>query len=242
MQVEIKTESVTWRHEETTCHGHLAIPAGTTGRRPAVLVGPEWWGLNQYAKDRAEQLAKSGYVALAIDMFGDGRITGDPKVASEWASTTRTGALSRSRSTRALEFLRNHPAVDADRVAGVGFCFGGSVMLELARNGAPVRAVTSFHGSLATPSPAKKGTLRAAILVLTGADDPYVSEEELRTFKSEMQEAGADWEMCLLGNAVHSFSNPDADAAKLPGIAYNEPAARRGWQKFNNFLAETVGT
>ena len=242
MPAELKTESVSWTHDATICHGHLAIPAGAAGKRPGVLVGPEWWGLNTYAKARAEQLAQAGYVALAIDMFGDGKITSDPNVASQWASTTRTGALSRARSARALEFLRNHPAVDPDRIAGVGFCFGGSVMLELARSGAAVRGVASFHGALATPMPANKGTLRAAVLVLTGADDPYVSEDELKNFKSEMQAAGADWEMCILGNAVHSFSNPDADAAKIPGIAYNEPAARRGWQIFENFLAETVGS
>lgn len=242
MPTDIKTDSVTWAHEGTTCHGHLASPAGISGKRPAVLVGPEWWGLNQYAKSRAEQLARAGYVALAIDMFGDGRITSDPKVASDWASTTRTGTLSRARSGRALEFLKAHPSVDASRIAGVGFCFGGSVMLELARSGASLRGVASFHGSLATPMPAKKETLRAAVLVLHGADDPWVSQDELLTFQSEMREAGADWALCLLGNAVHSFSNPDADAAKIPGIAYNEPAARRGWQAFENFLAETVGS
>ena len=242
MPTDITTESVSYSHDGTTCHGHLAIPAGVTGKRPAVLVGPEWWGLDRYAKSRAEQLARAGYVALAIDMFGDGRTTSDPNVASEWASTTRTGTLSRARSGRALDFLRAHPLVDGDRIAGVGFCFGGSVMLELARSGAALRSVTSFHGSLATPMPAKKDSLRAAVLVLHGADDPWVSQDELATFQSEMKDAAADWQLCLLGNAVHSFSNPDADAAKIPGIAYNEPAARRGWQAFETFLGETVGT
>lgn len=224
----------------TTFHGYLALPAEGGGKRPGVLVGPEWWGLNAYAKSRADQLARSGYVALAIDMYGDGKTTSDPATASEWASTTRTGPLARERVNRALQWLQEQPAVDPDRIGGVGFCFGGSVMLELARSGAAVRGVASFHGSLATPLPARKGVLRASVLALHGADDPWVSAEEVQTFQSEMREAGADWEVCLYGNTVHSFSNPDVDALKIPGLAFNAAAARRGWQTFERFLAEAL--
>ena len=236
----IQNSAIEYKLGGTSFHGYLAAPPRAAGKRPGVLVAPEWWGLNAYARSRAEQLAKAGYVALAIDMYGDGRITSDPKTASEWASTTRTGPLARDRVTRGMQWLQEHPAVVPDRIAGVGFCFGGSVMLELARSGAPVRGVASFHGSLATPLPAQKGVLTASVLVLHGADDPYVSNEELATFQSEMREAGADWRLCLFGNAVHSFSNPNADAANIPGLAYNEPAAKRGWQTFENFLAETL--
>jgi len=236
----IQNSAIEYKLGGTSFHGYLAAPPRAGGKKPGVLVAPEWWGLNAYARSRAEQLARAGYVALAIDMYGDGRITSDPRTASEWAGTCRTGPLARERATRALQWLQEHPAVEPERIAGVGFCFGGSVMLELARSGASVRGVTSFHGSLATPLPAQKGVIRASVLVLHGADDPYVSSEELSTFQSEMREAGADWRLCQFGNAVHSFSNPAADAAKIPGLAYNEAAARRGWQTFENFLAETL--
>lgn len=236
----VVTEAIEYQLDGITFHGHLARPSGNGSRRPGVLVGPEWWGLNPYARRRAEQLAALGYVALAIDMYGEGKVTSDAATASGLAGTTRTGPLGRRRSARALEWLQAHPSVRPDRVAGVGFCFGGSVMLELARSGAELRGVASFHGSLATPLPAERGVLRAAVLVLHGAEDPYVTDEEVLTFRNEMRAAGADWRICLLGGAVHSFSNPEADAAGLPGLAYHAASERRGWQTFVNFLQDVL--
>jgi len=236
----VVTEAIEYQLDGVTFHGHLARPAEDGARRPGVLVAPEWWGLNPYARRRAEQLAALGYVALAIDMYGEGKVTSDAATASAWAGTTRTGPLSRRRSARALQWLQSHPSVRSDRIAGVGFCFGGSVMLELARSGAEVRGVASFHGSLATPLPAERGVLRAAVLVLHGADDPYVTDEEVLTFRNEMRAAGADWRICLFGGAVHSFSNPDADVAGLPGLAYHAPSERRGWRTFLAFLEESL--
>lgn len=225
---------------DTTLRSFLACPPLKQELQPAVLVVPEWWGLNDYAKNRARQLAALGYVTLAVDMYGDGMITDDPKVAATLASTTRTGDLARRRISGALDVLRSQATVDPNRLAAVGFCFGGSVVLELARAGANVRSVTCFHGSLATPMPARAETLKASILVLHGANDNFISDQELLAFKAEMHTAQADWQFLALGRAVHSFSNPDADRSNISGVSYHALSAKRAWRFFESFLEETL--
>ena len=237
---QTQTSSIEYFDGEQKLRGFLAMPTDGGAKRPGVLVAPEWWGLNEYVKRRAVQLADLGYVAFAMDMYGEGRTTTDAVSAEAWARTTRTGALARERASCALRWLQKHPGVSPVRVGAVGFCFGGSVVLELARSGADLRGVASFHGGLATPSPAQSHTLKASILVLHGGDDRFISDEELLAFQREMRSAKADWQLLIFGNAVHSFSNPDSDAANIPGVAYHALTDRRAWSAFEHFLEEVL--
>jgi dienelactone hydrolase len=218
------------------------IVEGGDGRhpRPGVVVFPEWWGIDGYAIGRGSQLAESGYVALVADMFGDGFTTRDAEEAARRASTTRTGPLARARARAALEVLMEHPRVDSHRVAAVGFCFGGSVALELARDGAPLKGVVAFHAGLATTLPARERAVGARVLVLHGADDPFVSADELANLPHEMTAAGAEWEVVVYGGAQHSFTRPDAARAQMEGVAYNELAARRSWHTAQAFLSDCM--
>jgi dienelactone hydrolase len=237
---DVLESALPYRDGATQLLGWLASPRGSKEPRPGVLVVPEWWGLNEYAKCRARQLAREGYVALGVDMYGGGAVTSDQSVAATFARDLRTGDVARRRITCALDALRSRPEVDSNRIAVVGFCFGGSVAMELARSGADIRSATCFHGSLATPLPARLETLRASVLVLNGADDAFVSQNEVQAFEAEMRAAGADWQVLSLGGAVHSFSNPDADAANIPGVSFHSRSERRAWRLFKLFLRETL--
>ncbi|WP_163097872.1 dienelactone hydrolase family protein [Acidithiobacillus ferrianus] len=238
--MSIEESVLEYQDGDDTLLGYLVRPSFTSVVRPAVLVVPEWWGLNTYAKHRARQLAESGYVALAADMYGNGAVTENPEVAASRAQQFRTGAVARARIRAAFDALQAQPEVDRDRVGAVGFCFGGSVVLELARSGAPVRSVTCFHGSLSTPLPAQRGIITSSVLVLHGADDSFISNEEVIAFGEEMRAAKADWQLLSLGGAVHSFSNPEADQAGITGIAFHPASARRAWRIFESFLQETL--
>lgn len=226
--------------------GQLVAPTDDAGagpparRRPGVLVFPEWWGASEHAHDSARRLAQAGYVALVADMYGDGRATSDAEEAARWSADTRIGPLSRARSRAAFDQLTHHPAVDPDRTAAIGFCFGGDVALELARDGAPLRGVVAFHAALASGEPAQPGTFHPEALVLHGADDPLTPPERVAAFADEMRAAGARWELAAYGGAVHSFTNPAADDAGLDGVAYHPVAARRAWAHHLTFLAEVL--
>lgn len=238
-QAAIRTEKVVYRQGDTELVGFLAYDDAVTGRRPGVLVAPEWWGLNDYAKRRAEQLASLGYVAFAIDMYGKGKTTADPKEAGRLAGTFRSDRqLMRARATAGLDVLKGRPQADPARLAAIGYCFGGTVVLELARSGADLKGVVSFHGGLATPNPADAKNIKGKVLVLHGADDTFESPAEIAAFQEEMRQARVDWQMVFYGGAVHSFTNPDADKAGIKGVAYNEAADRRSWRAMQDFLAE----
>jgi dienelactone hydrolase len=243
---EVAEEPLEYRVGDTRLAGWLAAPAGApdgadvADLRPAVLVFPEWWGVTAYPRHRARQLAAQGYVALAADMYGEGYTTKDAAEASQLAGQTRLSALGRERSAAALEALRADERVDGGRVATIGFCFGGDVALELARSGAEVRCAVAFHASLTTTSPAAPDGLHARVLALHGADDPIVPPEQVQAFQDEMRAARADWQLVAYGNAVHSFSNPDADAAGIEGVAYDEATARRSWALGLAFLDEVL--
>jgi dienelactone hydrolase len=236
---EVRTEQIEYRHGDKLLEGYLAYDDTMTGKRPGVLVVHEWWGLNDYAKRRAEQLARLGYVAFAIDMYGKGKVTTDPKVAGEWAGVFRNDSpLGRARAAAGLEVLKSRPQVDPSRIAAIGYCFGGTVVLEMARGGADLRGVASFHGGLATPNLADARNIRGKVLVLHGADDPFESPAEIAAFQEEMRQAKVDWQMVYYGGAVHAFSNPDAGKAGLKGVAYNEAADRRSWLAMREFFDE----
>ena len=236
----IKTRTVIYKEGQVEAHSFLAYNDSLTGKRPGVLVVPEWWGLNNYAKRRARMIAKLGYVALAVDIYGDGRSTVSPKQAAAWSHKLTAGDRHelRTRIETALAKLKSEPMVDPGRTAAIGYCFGGATVLELARSGADVNGVVSFHGELGTSDPARRGEVNAKILVLTGADDPFVPSSKVEAFEHEMRHAKANWQVNIYSGAEHSFTNPAADSFHIKGVAYNAEGDRRSWQAMRDFLSE----
>jgi dienelactone hydrolase len=242
-EAEIETRTVRYTHNDTTLRGYLATPADRAGEAPGVLVVHEWWGVNDYAKGRAEQLARLGYVAFAADMYGGGRTTTESAEASAWAGALyRDPATLRSRAHEALRILRDTDGVDAGRIAAIGFCFGGTTVLHLAYAGAPLSGVVSFHGGLPVPTEEDPAAIEARILVLHGAADPHVPAEEQRAFIEAMEARETDWLMTRFGHAVHSFTNPAAGDDAASGAAYHADAAERSWRRMLLFLHELFGT
>ena len=210
---------------------------------PGILVVPEWWGCNDYAKRRAAELAEQGYVAFACDMYGTGKVTSDPKQAGEWAGPFyKDRALVLKRAGVALAKLRAFGGVDRKRTAAIGFCFGGMVALELARSGEDLKGVVSYHGSLGTSQPAAQGSIKASLLVLQGGADPFVPPADVATFMTEMTTAKAVWQMEIYGGALHAFTNPAAAELHkiLPGVQYDADAERRAFAASRTFLADVL--
>ena len=236
----IQTQTIEYRHGDTTMEGVVVYDdAATDTARPGVLVVHEWWGLNEYAIQRARQLAEMGYVAFAVDVYGKGVRTKDAGEAQKLATALRSDrATMRGRMTAALDVLRSRKGVDPKRIAAIGYCFGGTCSLELARAGADVAGVVSFHGGLSTDMPAEPGAVKAKVLVLHGADDPFVPEKELMDFIAEMKKAKVNYQVNVYGGAVHTFTNPAAGDDPSKGQAYNEQADRRSWEAMKTFFAE----
>jgi dienelactone hydrolase len=196
-------------------------------------------GPNPYVRKRAEQLARLGYVAFAIDMYGKGVRPKDTNEAAALARIYRADRqLMRARVNAGLEVLKMHRLTDVRRIAAIGYCFGGGTALELARGGAEVAGVVSFHGNLDTPNPADARNIKGKVLVLHGADDPFVSPQQVSAFQEEMRQAKVDWQMIIYGGAVHSFTNPEAGSDPAKGAAYNEKADRRSWEAMKLFFSE----
>jgi dienelactone hydrolase len=237
----LKTEEVVYKQGETVLRGHLAYDDGVEGKRPGILVVDEWWGLNDYAKGRADALAKEGYIALALDMYGEGRHTDHPKEAGEWSGYIRQNfSVGKERFLAAYDLLKNNKLTDPKRMAAIGYCFGGYVVLSMAMEGIDLRAVVSFHGTL----PLKRvepGTIKASILVCQGADDPLVKPEQIAEFKENLEYAKADWEFVTYGGAKHSFTNPQADSHGIPALAYSKTADRRSWRAMMDLFHEGFG-
>jgi dienelactone hydrolase len=239
-QAAIKAEAVTYKEGQAEAHSFIVYDDALGGKLPGVLVVPEWWGLNDYPMMRAKMLAQLGYVAMVVDIYGDGRTTADPKQAGAWADALEAGdrAELRARIATALARLKSDPRVDAERTAAIGYCFGGATVLELARSGAEVNGVVSFHGHYDTTAPAKPGAVKARILVCHGADDPFQSPAQIQTFEDEMRKARADWQFNMYSGAKHSFTNPDAGRYGIPALAYNAEADHRSWQAMKDFFRE----
>jgi len=235
----MKTESLEYRDGDVTLKGYVAYDDQTSRKMPGILVMPEAFGLGVNAKNRAERLAALGYVALAGDPYGDGFETSDLQEAIKLATPLMTDpAKFRARGRAGLDQLASLPQVDSSRLAVIGYCMGGTFSLELARDGAPVKGVVSFHGGLGTQSPAEAGQTKAKILVCHGADDPFVPPAQVTDFTEEMTKAGADWQLISYGGTVHSFTNPNAASVGNPGIAYNKATDERSWQAMRNFFTE----
>ncbi len=238
-EAKVRTETVEYRDGDTVLEGYLAYDDAMKGKRPGVVVVHEWWGLNDYAKGRAEELANLGYVAFAIDMYGKGVRAKTAEEAGKLAGIYRADrTLMRRRADAGLEVLRKYPLTDTKRIAAIGYCFGGGVVLEMARAGNDIAGVVSFHGDLSNPNPADAKNIRASVLVLHGADDPFVKREQVDAFWDEMKKTSADWQVNIYSGAVHSFTNPASGNDPSKGIAYNEKAARRAWSAMKMFFGE----
>lgn len=236
---KVVSEEVRYRDGDVVMVGLLAWDDAAPEKRPGVLVVHEWWGRVAFADEQARKLAEHGYVAFAADVYGHHTVTADPQEAGRLAGSFKNDpATFRRRLQQALRVLAEHPKVDASRLAAIGFCFGGTGVLELARSGAELRGVVSFHGGLSTPQPAEPGKLRARVLVLHGADDPAVPWSEVGSFAEEMRKAGARWELVAYGGAVHGFTNPANGTGPGRVAAYNPDAARRAWAACFAFLTE----
>jgi len=226
-------KEVTYTSDSLTMKGYLAYDDSLSGRRPGILVVHEWWGNNAYAHKRAEMLAGLGYTALAVDMYGNGRTAEHPDDAGKFSSEVMGNmAVMTARFNAALDFLKQDERVDTAHVAAIGYCFGGGVVLNMARHGANLKAVVSFHGSLATGHPAERGEVKSKILVCNGADDKFIPTEDIQKFKAEMKTANADYQFINYPGAVHGFSNPDATEMGKKfsiKIAYNANADRKSW-------------
>ena len=239
-QAAVKGEEVSYAAGGVTMKGWLASDDALKGKRPAVLVIHEWWGHNEHARSSARKLAEAGYVALAVDMYGDGKTASHPDDAGKFAGEVRknmTTATERYRAARAL--LEKHPSVQAGQVAAIGYCFGGGMVLSFARQGEDLKGVASFHGSLGGDAPAQSGKVKAQVLVLTGADDPMAPATDVEAFKKEMQAAGVKHEVVSYPGVKHSFTNPQADEnAKKFGLplAYDAKADADSWSRMLAFL------
>jgi len=239
-RAEIKGEEVTYSSNGVTMKGFLAYDDARHGKRPGILVVHEWWGHNEYARKRARMLAELGYTALAVDMYGDGKTASHPDDASAFAGELfKNLPVARARFLAAMELLKQHETVDAQNIGAIGYCFGGGIVLAMARMGVDLKGVVSFHGSLATQQPAKPGEVKAKILVCNGAADPFVSKDDIEAIKKEMKEAGVDFSFKNYPGAKHSFTNPDADANgkkfNLP-LAYNKKADQASWNDMKAFF------
>jgi dienelactone hydrolase len=239
---KVTGREVEYRNGDTVLKGYLADNTALKGKRPAVLVVHEWWGHNEYARKRARMLAELGYVALAVDMYGDGKTAQHPDDAGKFAGEVmKNKAVGEARFNAALDFIKQQPTVDPGRIAAIGYCFGGGVVLHMARQGADLKGVVSFHGSLATDSPAKEGAVKAKVLVFSGDADKMIPPEQVAAFKDEMTAAKASFRFVGYPGVLHSFTNPDADAFakkfKLP-MAYNKRADLDSWAQTKTFFKE----
>jgi dienelactone hydrolase len=238
-QAAVKTKLVEYKQGDTILEGYLAWDDAKTNKRPGILVVHEWTGINDHIRQRAEMLAKLGYMAFAADIYGKGI---RPSASADAAKTAgiykNDRPLLRARAQAGLAELRKQKLVDPQRIAAIGYCFGGTTVLELARDGADLKGVISFHGGLSTPTPQDARDIKGKVLALHGADDPYVKADEVAAFQDEMRKAHVDWQFVGYGNAVHSFTNKAAGNDNNKGAAYNEKADKRSWEAMKVFFAE----
>ncbi|BCX47188.1 dienelactone hydrolase [Haloferula helveola] len=235
-------KDVDYSHGEATLEGFHVYDDATEGKRPGVLIIHQWTGLTDYEKSRARQLAAMGYNVFAADIYGKG-IRPQPPESGKFAGKYKGDReLYRGRLLAGLEVLKSDERTSAEHIAAIGYCFGGTGVLELARSGADIAGVVSFHGGLSAADgmAAKPGTLKARVLVCHGADDPHVPADEVAAFQQEMRDAGADWQFVAYGNAVHAFTQKMAGDDPSKGAAYNEAADERSWEDMKQFFAEIL--
>lgn len=234
---ELQSETIEYQDGVTTLKGHLVYDDAIADKRPGVLVAHEWWGLNDYAKRRAEMLAELGYVAFALDMYGDDKVTGHAPDAQGWMEQISGNVDAwRARAMAGLEVLKANERVDADKLAAIGYCFGGATVMQLAYAGADLDGVVSFHGSL-PPAPAG-ARIKPKVLAAHGFDDGFVPAEKVAAFEQSLAAVGADWQLMVYSGARHGFTNPDAGDYGIDMIQYNPEADARSWALMQGFLDE----
>lgn len=238
-RAEIKTQELEYKQGQTSLQGFVAWDDAVKGKRPGVLVVHEWWGHNQHARTQARRLAQAGYVGFALDMYGKGKLASHPKDAMAFATEAmKDPAVTRARFEAALAQLKGTAQVDPTKIAAIGYCFGGAVVLDMARSGLDLAAVATFHGSLGSKLTVKKGSIKPRILVMTGTDDPMIDAAAVTAFRKEMTDAGARFEVISYPGIKHSFTNPDADKSGVPGLAYNEATDKQSWESLLKLLRE----
>ena len=242
LQSSTVSQEITYEVAGVKLKGFMAYDETVARKRPGVLVVHEWWGHNDYVRNRARMLAEMGYTAFALDMYGDGKLAEHPADAKKFMMEVLGNiAAAEERFNAAHKILRDHASTDETKTAAIGYCFGGAVVLHMARAGTDLDGVASFHGNLSTQTPAVEGAVKSRVLVLHGAEDPLIPPEQAEAFKQEMQQAKVDIELIAYPGAVHSFTNPVATAVgeslNMP-LAYDEKAVQQSWAELDGFLKE----
>jgi len=240
----VVTEAVAYTHDGVELEGYLAYDANRPGRRPGVLVIHEWWGIDEHPKERARRLAALGYVAFCLDMYGQGKLTDDPEQAKAWATPFYEDAVGygRKRLEAGYDVLAGNVHVDPARIGAIGFCYGGSVALQLAWSGLPVKGVVCFHGTLMPPEKDDVPNVKSAVLVCNGAADVWVGPEKVKAFEDALAGTAIRHRVVNYEGAVHAFTNPGADERGVDNIGYSEAADEASWQAMKDFLAEHLGS
>lgn len=242
----VQTKTIIYKDGKLDCHGFLAWDDAISGARPGVLVVHEWWGLDGYAKRRAEQLASLGYIAFSADMYGNGKTVDHPKDAGAMAGQVRSNVEAwRKRGLAALDVLKSQPQCDKKNVAAIGYCFGGSTVQQLAFSGTDLKAIVSFHGALVTPTSEQLKQTKAAILICHGADDSFISADTVKSFREALDKNSAKYEFVAYPGARHSFTvleaNETSKKFNLPGLQYNKEADEKSWDDMKKLFKQTLG-
>ncbi len=238
----VKTKEIDYEYGGTKLKGMLAYDDAAKGKQPGVIVFHEWWGLNDYAKKRAEQLAGLGYVAFAADMYGEGKVTEHPKDAGMMAQAVRKNVkVWQGRANAALKVLQSQPNVEGDKIAAIGYCFGGTTALVLAASGAPLQAVATFHAGLPPLTEEQAKMIKARLLINNGADDAFITKDAIDKFKATLDKGGVKYDFENYPGAVHSFTVKGAEKHEIANMAYNEAADKKSWQKMLALFKETLG-
>jgi dienelactone hydrolase len=234
---EVKTKEVEYTQGTTILQGFVAWDDTFAGTRPGVLVVHEWWGHNEHARTQAIRLARAGYVGFALDMYGKGKLAKHPQDAQAFMSeVTGNAATMQARFEAALGELKKDPHVDPARIGAIGYCFGGAVVLGMARGGADLKAVGAFHAPVAAQAPAQKGAVKARILVQEGEADPMIPASQIADFRKEMDAAGATYKVVTYPGAKHGFTNPDAGNHGMDALAYDKDADQKSWAVLIDWL------
>ncbi|MEZ6141272.1 MAG: dienelactone hydrolase family protein [Zavarzinella sp.] len=240
MAAELKTKVVEYEYQGTKLKGFM-VYENVDAKRPGVLIVHEWWGLNDYAKMRAEMLAKLGYVAFCVDMYGDGKTTEHPKEAGEFAGKVRENLeVWRGRAEAGLKTFQAQPQVDATKIAAIGYCFGGSTALQLAYTGADLKAVGTFHAALPIPTEAEAKAIKCPLMICHGADDSFIPEQVINSFKGKVTDAKVKLDFIAYPGAKHSFTVKGVDAKGVNGLAYNADADEKSWKSLQELLKTTL--
>ena len=238
----LKHKTVEYKVDGKTFQGYLVWDDAVTGKRPGIVVYPEWWGINDYSKKRADMLAELGYVAFAADPYGDGKSTNKPEESGAWAGALRKDTKEWSaRSMAAIKVLQDDPSVDADKLGAIGYCFGGSTCLLMAYSGAPLKAIASFHGGMVVPTESQAAAVKTKILSLTGADDTGITAEKIQEVRSKLEANKVDSRFVVYPGVMHSFTNPTADSHGMKNMKYDEHADKESWSEMRKLFTATFG-